>query len=432
MSNLIFPSTGGVGEGASITPPPFYTPAKLLQPRTTSQDLKPLPYIPESNFSSHLRNTNIEWFEAGPFKVTGGTLLPIGEYVIVQNGTWPPGSIWYAYNIDTQETIELLTYSDWTDNYTLRLSSLAVPFKANIFENKLWIQGIDANGKVIYDAYEGLNLTNRTISYDIHDIGAFVSPTIVDNPGFLIDVLSNPSDSFSQKAMTLTASNYGIPLYVHTRVSGAVEDYLHIILISSSGIRLVESVNSLIDTSLTTLSLVANANNNTNSFWLVRNKSAGSEYIKYTITSTSFSKKISSINEWNGVPVVINENILLADRTTYYIQKVTLCEDNSTSLNNTTYPYSEFFQIFYSSYYIDTYTTTKTTSGRWAIWTEETYPRFVYCDDDTKAIPPTGSLWRMSNDINLGNTHSGKRLIVAKGYSGVIGDLSLYDFIWKV
>ena len=41
MSKLVFPSTGGAGEGASITPPTFYTPAKLLQPRTTSQDLLP-------------------------------------------------------------------------------------------------------------------------------------------------------------------------------------------------------------------------------------------------------------------------------------------------------------------------------------------------------------------------------------------------------
>ena len=415
----------------SIVIPPFYTPDRNSIPITTSQVIKPIDLTGPRVRSSHMSN-NVRHNVAGPFTVTGGSLLPAGEYNIVKDYVYTPSPVYSAINIATQEQFLLFLDSD--------LSSIYNRFdKINIYENKLWIFGRRSSDNLEYvDAYEGINLTDNTVSYSSLDMKTFILSSGLSLGSYDSLNITSISDVGESRYKTLSSNNYGIPmLFRVTTYFGS--DKVCIILLNSTGIRVLETFT--LTNNNYYYSVLSGANSNTNSLWLIEYKSSDTtfKFIKYTIGSSTFSKKISSAyattpsgyssSSLNQNYSVQNDNLVVStDNLTN--NNIITCTDNGTSLNitqqtKTAFGITSSFQVF--AYHIG-YSTT----NRWLFYKENT-GELIYLDDSSSALPDSvGTLQPYYLDTaSLGNLYDGSRLY---GYSGTATGLGAgtWDILFSV
>lgn len=414
MSNLFPPTASQDAYTGPVTPSEITNPTKILQPRSTSQEIKPY-NLTRKLHSAHVHNTAIGTYHAGPFTVTGGTLLPTGEYVVVHSNEYPASLQTYsAVNIDTQETIELFTRIEYDAIYTWNV-------KINIFENKMWIEAQSTDGVWHLDAYEGLNFTSKTVAITKDDIANIVTPDWETTDGYIIGVSTNGGREF-----TIAACNFGIPLLVLTTIYGEYwtdATQGHIVLVNSDGVRLVENY-TYPGYRNDQHTLFSNSNNNSNGIWMETyiNSSGYSKYTKYVFTESSFSKRTSEpVYEASGFTYVRNDNLLYIDNI--YYEVVFLFSDTGTSITHSQQSYTSFGMP--TEPYWANLSVNYTKDNR---WTYIKYPamEYNYIDDDVSIIPTSLGTLSSTGVITfsthlLGATSTGRQLYAYSGTATGLG-----------
>lgn len=418
MSNLFPPTASQDAYTGPVTPSEIINPTKILQPRSTSQEIKPYTLTIKLH-SAHVHNSNINQYRAGPFTITGGSLLPVGEYVIVKDSGYPFSAMnFYAINIDTQESTLIFTGSEYLANYYNGNPQIT------FFENKMWIYAIDKyNTSITYtDAYEGLHFTNKVVSVSSLDIANAIIPELASNPSFYISILPAIWNEFK-----LGTCKYGIYLRVSMGIPGNNSVYL--VLINSSGIRLLDTI-PYPDSQYLSPTIRQHNSNDSEVMWvdIYIGNSGFAKAVKYDITPTSFTKKESATwYDSNLFKRVINDNTFVLNGYGGTASIYTI-KDNGTSLVfNTEYTHSGNYG----------FAPCLSTDNRWVNWITNGLPiAFVYEDDNSSALPP--SIGNISNtglvtyDYHLlGNTQSGRKFYAYSGTATGLG-AGTWDIFFSV